>query len=353
MARGEKITVTQVILVCIMAGVLLGVVAYVAIPAWDTIKDRIWGDDEPDTTPDPTKSPKPDDYIPVEYQPRITFTYRGGTAANSETVYFYLPNADKTDWTQHGTSYTVSSGVVTGPPIAEGQIFMVHLAYSASTPVQEQYEEFNQPYAPDKWTQSFVNVGTFTVARAPSNNSMTHLYLYGANNTMISSTAGTASQISLAAASYPKANQPLKLAIVLDETWRSMGGAWSQPKTSLGTSAKDYVSVVKFSINATTGFTWSDDEWHLISGPSTTRNYTAIVPLIESGPQRELPKEHTMYLYIDWSGSAATTNYTLRINYQDTQVFSQVTAGSDTVRSAPNAGRLHTDSAVYYITIVA
>jgi len=337
----------------ILVSILIGVSAVTIPYGYERWTGQSWPPWAPPAEPivSPPTTPAPPGYQPVAYSPKLTFTYRGGTAANGETVYFYLPNADKSYWTLIGTSYTVADGSVTGPAINEYQTFKVHVVYNSTTPLQDQYKEYVMPRAPEKWTQSYLNLGDFEVKRAPTDDTVTYLYLRSANGSMISTDESAPSGISLGAASYPKVNQPLKLTIKLDEAWRNLGGAWSQPATSLGTTAKDFVSDVKFSINKTTGYTWTDEEWSMISGPSTTRNYTTIFPELVSKTSRDLPVEYDMYLHIDWSGSASGTVYTLRVEIDDTQIFSQVTAGSTTVRSAPNAGRLHTDSAVYYIEI--
>jgi hypothetical protein len=311
----------------------------------------------PTTPPNPTQlpTPAPTDYVKRDLNPQITFSFRGATAGNGETVAFLLPNADKTYWKLHGTSYTVASGVVTGPPITEGQVFKVWVKYNATTVIQDQYKEYTMPYMGASWTGTTVPISTtFEIKKAPSSASATHLYLYTANNTLCSTNASAPTRISLGSASgATKANQPMRMDIVVTETWRNVGGAWSQPATDQGHLAKDFVSTVRFTWNTTTGYSWGDDNWSMMSGTSTTRNFTKVVDEIETGNTQNTPKTLQVPILIDWTGTTANTLIMISVYHDDTQVLSQVIGGTPTVRSAPNAGRLHADSATYYIYVVA
>lgn len=306
----------------------------------------------PTTPPSGTIAPPTGGYIAGNFNPKFQVLFPNGTAvASGQTVSFFVPNAAKDYWTTVAQSIKVdSSGYVTGPVFKEGQIFLAKIMYNSTTKIQDQYKEMSMPYKATDWTQSYLYLDPLICKISVSANTKLLMYIQTSNSSTLSTNASAATQISKGQAGYPKVTDAMKLIVKLNEADRQYGGEYKQYATDQGTTQKTTNSYLVIGVNGTSKFIMPAD-WSQISGPTTTKNVTKLVPELTSGDS--IPTELTVTYTINWSGCSTNAVYQVWAMWIDSQVLSDLLNAGTTSRNVNEMGSMTSKTSYGYVKIVA
>ena len=305
----------------------------------------------------PGGTPSASTGIPYGVRARVVWT-NGSAVTQGQTIQIYVPDSTG-KLIMQGSENTDADGFIDSVQVKEGETFYICAAYNSTSLLQDQWwGALTMPYAADSvpagWNNNYLPIAEspLVVRVPPTQNTDVDIAVYMSDGTAVGQSDAATSRLSKTTAnSYLSADETFTVSFFVKQDWTAFGGSWYQPETNQGHDATDYTSVIRISLNATTGYVWKSGGWNTVGGQSTTKNMTKQIPMLEAFDENPIRYDETVK--INFASSADDTGYIIKVDWIDAQDWETIKAGSETIRVAPNTGYTYLKSEKFYLLIKA
>ena len=295
--------------------------------------------------------------VPYAVRARVIYT-NGSAVYQGQTMTIYIPDSTGKLQSQ-GSENTDVDGFIDSVQVKEGETYYICADYNSTSLLQNQWwGPLTMPYAknavPAGWNNNYLPISQspLVVRIPPTQTTDIDIAVYHSDGNAVGATDAATTRLSKTSSNnYISADETFTVSFFVKQDWVAFGGSWYQPKTNQGHDAVDYTSVIRISLNATTGFVWKSSGWTTVGGQATTTNKTMQIPMIESFDEN--PIRYDVNVKINFASSADDTGWAIKVDWIDGQDWETVKAGSETTRVAPDTGYTYLKTETFYIMIKA